>query len=189
MLNQSTRYYVPAPSTWPIFGSCALLSMALGAAFWFNGVGGAGPFVFAVLLVLPTCWWVRSGPSRTSPRAGMLQQAGRHLVPLGHGVVHLLRGDVLRRVLRRAVLRAPVSRCRGSGEGDKSTHAAVAGLHRRAGRVGPVRHRSGSSSRWPAWGMPLINTADPADLGRHGDDRAPCAAAPAPRAAAAVPRR
>ena len=37
MLNQSARYFIPEPSYWPIFGSVALLSMALGAASWFNG--------------------------------------------------------------------------------------------------------------------------------------------------------
>ena len=52
MLNESTRYYVPAPSTYPIFGSFALLSMAMGAAAWFNGVGPGKYFVFAGLLVL-----------------------------------------------------------------------------------------------------------------------------------------
>ena len=40
-------------------------------------------------------------------QARHLQRAGRPLVPHGDDVVHLLRGDVLRRVLRRAVLRAP----------------------------------------------------------------------------------
>ena len=39
MLNQSTRYYVPEPSTWPIFGSFALLMMGLCAASWFNRAG------------------------------------------------------------------------------------------------------------------------------------------------------
>ena len=38
MLSQSARYFVPDPSRWPIFGSIALLCMALGAATWFNGV-------------------------------------------------------------------------------------------------------------------------------------------------------
>ena len=52
MLSQSTRYYVPEPSTYPIFGSFALLSMAMGAAAWFNGVGFGKYFVFAGLLVL-----------------------------------------------------------------------------------------------------------------------------------------
>ena len=52
MLSQSTRYYVPEPSTWPIFGSFGLLSMALGAAAWFNGAGVGKYFVFLGLLVL-----------------------------------------------------------------------------------------------------------------------------------------
>jgi len=37
MLNQSARYFIPTPSTWPITGSIALLCMASGAASWFNG--------------------------------------------------------------------------------------------------------------------------------------------------------
>jgi cytochrome c oxidase subunit 3 len=52
MLNQSARYYVPAPSTWPICGSFALLSMALGAAAWFNGAGWGKFLVIAGLLLL-----------------------------------------------------------------------------------------------------------------------------------------
>ena len=52
MLSQSTRYYVPQPSTWPIFGSIALLLMALGAAAWFNGAGAGKYSVFAGLAVL-----------------------------------------------------------------------------------------------------------------------------------------
>src|SRR3989440_2831226 len=52
MLSQSNRYYVPQPSTWPIFGSFALLSMAMGAASWFNGVSWGKFLVFAGLAVL-----------------------------------------------------------------------------------------------------------------------------------------
>ena len=52
MLSQSTRYYIPQPSTWPIFGSFALLMMALGAAAWFNGAGSGKYLVFAGLAVL-----------------------------------------------------------------------------------------------------------------------------------------
>jgi cytochrome c oxidase subunit 3 len=52
MLSQSTRYYIPQPSTWPIFGSFALLMMALGAASWFNGVPQGKFLVFAGLAVL-----------------------------------------------------------------------------------------------------------------------------------------
>ncbi|HYC49007.1 MAG TPA: cytochrome c oxidase subunit 3 [Burkholderiales bacterium] len=52
MLSQSPRYYIPEPSTWPIFGSFGLLSMALGAAAWFNGAGWGKFLVIAGLLVL-----------------------------------------------------------------------------------------------------------------------------------------
>ena len=52
MLSQSPRYYIPEPSTWPIFGSFGLLSMALGAAAWFNGAGWGKYLVIAGFLVL-----------------------------------------------------------------------------------------------------------------------------------------
>ncbi len=52
MLSQSARYYIPQPSSWPIFGSFGLLSMALGAASWFNGAGWGKYLVFAGLIVL-----------------------------------------------------------------------------------------------------------------------------------------
>ena len=44
MLSQSTRYYLPEPSHWPVMGSCALLLMAIGAVLWMNGVA-PGPWV------------------------------------------------------------------------------------------------------------------------------------------------
>jgi len=48
-------YFVPQPSHWPIIGSCALLLMGTGAAFWFNGYP-PGPWVvlagFCFLLVM-----------------------------------------------------------------------------------------------------------------------------------------
>jgi cytochrome c oxidase subunit III len=46
MQSQSTRYYLPEPSGWPVVGSCALFLMALGAVLWMNG-GGAGPWIVA----------------------------------------------------------------------------------------------------------------------------------------------
>jgi cytochrome c oxidase subunit 3 len=52
MLSSSARYYIPDPSRYPIFGSVALLSMALGAATWFNGVPWGKFLVFGGLLVL-----------------------------------------------------------------------------------------------------------------------------------------
>jgi cytochrome c oxidase subunit III len=44
MLSQSTRYYLPEPSHWPIVGSCALLLLTFGGVLWMNGTG-AGPWV------------------------------------------------------------------------------------------------------------------------------------------------
>ena len=52
MLSQSARYFIPEPSRWPIFGSFALLSMALGAASWFNGWSPGKYLVVAGLLTL-----------------------------------------------------------------------------------------------------------------------------------------
>ena len=53
-------YFVPQPSHWPILGSCALLLMGTGAAFWFNSYP-AGPWVvlggFCVLLVMLFGWF------------------------------------------------------------------------------------------------------------------------------------
>ena len=53
-------YFVPQPSHWPILGSCALLLMGTGAAFWFNGYP-AGPWLvfagFCVLLVMLFGWF------------------------------------------------------------------------------------------------------------------------------------
>ena len=59
MLSQSARYFVPEPSSWPIFGSAALLSMALGAASWFNG-WAPGKYVLLVgvlILVYMMAGW------------------------------------------------------------------------------------------------------------------------------------
>ena len=53
-------YFVPQPSHWPVTGSCALLLMAFGAAFWVNSIG-AGPWLvaagFCVLLVMLFGWF------------------------------------------------------------------------------------------------------------------------------------
>ena len=58
MLSQSTRYFIPEPSSWPIFGSAALLSMALGAASWFNGWA---PGKYAVLVGLLILFYMMAG--------------------------------------------------------------------------------------------------------------------------------
>ena len=60
MLSQSARYYIPEPSTWPIFGSGALLLMASGAASWFND-WAPGKFVLlaglAILAYMIVGWF------------------------------------------------------------------------------------------------------------------------------------
>jgi cytochrome c oxidase subunit III len=60
MLSQSSRYYLPEPSHWPVVGSCALFLLAMGAVFWMNGYG-AGPWVvlagFAVLAYMLFGWF------------------------------------------------------------------------------------------------------------------------------------
>lgn len=54
------KYFVPEPSTYPIFGSAALLLMAMGAVLWFNSVG-PGPWVLslgvAVLIYMLFGWF------------------------------------------------------------------------------------------------------------------------------------
>ena len=61
MASQTSRYYVPDPSYWPIFGSFALLSMALGTVMWINGAGGVGKVIlgvgFVLLLVMLFGWF------------------------------------------------------------------------------------------------------------------------------------
>lgn len=60
MLSQSTRYYLPEPSHWPVVGSVALFLMALGAVLWMNGAG-AGAWVtlagMAVLVYMMFGWF------------------------------------------------------------------------------------------------------------------------------------
>jgi len=60
MSTKAQHYFVPAPSHWMIFGSVALLCMALGAAGWFNGAG-AGAWLlaagFAVLVFMMVKWF------------------------------------------------------------------------------------------------------------------------------------
>ena len=78
MLSQSTRYYLPEPSHWPVVGSCALFLMALGAVLWMNGAG-AGPWVvvagMAVLIYMMFGWF---GTVIRESRAGKYNQQVDH---------------------------------------------------------------------------------------------------------------
>ena len=122
---------------------------------------------------------VRHGDRRV--RAPAVQPEGGPVVPLEHELVHLLGGDVLRRVLRRAVLHPQPVRARPREPG---LEAAVAGLrravaHQRAVREGGVR--ADGRDRHPA-----PQHDHPADVGRDADDRAPRAQGGQPRRAEAV---
>ncbi|MEO8626727.1 MAG: cytochrome c oxidase subunit 3 [Betaproteobacteria bacterium] len=53
MSTQTGHYFIPEPSRWPIFGSIALLLMAIGATLWLNGAA-AGPWVLCTGLAVLT---------------------------------------------------------------------------------------------------------------------------------------
>jgi cytochrome c oxidase subunit 3 len=69
------RYYLPAPSSWPIKGSIALICVMVGAANWLHQVG-FGPYLFAfgfcMLLYMMHGWF---GLVIRENRAGLLQNA------------------------------------------------------------------------------------------------------------------
>ena len=96
-------------------------------------------------------------------RGRPLQRAGRPLVPHGHDVVHLLRGDVLRRVLRRAVLRAAAVVPWLGGEGAKARDERCCGPASSTAladqRPRQPRRRRRQLETIPAWGLPVLNTA------------------------------
>jgi cytochrome c oxidase subunit 3 len=48
MVSDASKYFVPEPSRWPIFGSIALLLMAFGATMWINREVVIGPWVLAL---------------------------------------------------------------------------------------------------------------------------------------------
>ena len=157
MSSQAGRYYIPDPSHWPIFGSIALLLMAFGATTWFNGggrpVGARRRPRCAGLHVVRLVWH-----GRPRKRRRPLQPAGRRLVPLGHELVHLLGSDVLRGVFRRALLHARALLSRGWDRAIR--RSAVAELQGRLAGCGSG-HRV-QFTPMGAWGIPAINTADPA---------------------------
>ena len=113
--HDANLYYVPHGSRWPVvrLGRAVHRDVRPGQLAQ-RGELGQGDVLRrprACLAAILFKWFgdvIRESISR------LLQQAGGHLVPHGHGVVHLFRGDVLRRVLRRAVLRAAAGACRGS---------------------------------------------------------------------------
>ena len=59
-MNNVQKYYLPEPTPWPIFGSSALLMMAVGAAAWVNRAA-PGPWLLAagaaLLLIMLIGWF------------------------------------------------------------------------------------------------------------------------------------
>lgn len=47
MISEKKRYYLPAPSSWPLKGSIALISIVIGAANWMHGEN-FGPYLLAL---------------------------------------------------------------------------------------------------------------------------------------------
>lgn len=52
MTENQDKYYLPSPSHWPIVGSVALLTMAIGFVMTMNHIGGGGTILVAGLLIL-----------------------------------------------------------------------------------------------------------------------------------------
>ena len=133
-----------SPRTGRSSARVALFLLGMGAALWMNAVP-AGPWLVAAgfaRAARDAVRLVRHGDRRI--RGAPVQQAGGRVVPLEHELVHLLRGDVLRRVLRRAVLHP---RALGARPGRPDVEARLARLHGElADRTG--RTSTSSSRRW-----------------------------------------
>ena len=129
-------YFVPAPSRYPVLVAIGLFFVILGAGQWINGHGwGAYSLLLGMVIWLTVLFqWFSDGHRRERRRPVFAPH--RRLLPLEHELVHLLGGDVLRRLLRRAVLGA---RARGADA-------------RQPGPPDPVARLQGrlAHARWPA---------------------------------------
>ena len=135
----------------------------LGAVTYFNDWAGGWVFLPGALLFACMFFgWFYTVIGEN--QHGIFNLPGGPLVPHGNDVVHLLRGDVLRRLLRRAVLRAHAlgAVARRRGRQDLHEHPAVAALRGTWPTNGPGHvggHADGTFETIPAFGLPAINTA------------------------------
>ena len=183
------KYYIPHGSKWPAVGAAALFITMLGTAAVLNGVerGTVDRLPRPRRRGLHVLRLVRHGHQRERGRP--LQRRRGSLVPHGHELVHLLRGDVLRGLLRRAVLRAPavgaVARRRGLAVHDEPVPVARV-------RVGLADQRPRQRGRLlrddPGVRAAGDQHRDPAHLGRDDHDRAPRAQGGQPRHPEDLPR-
>ncbi len=139
-----------------------LFFVILGAGQWINGAGwGKYSLLFGLLwLVRRAVPVVPRGHPRERRRP--VQPQDRPLVPLEHELVHLLGGDVLRRLLHRAVVDARRTRCRRSAA---STTRCCGPTSRPCGRASPAGATASPAgivepfqTMGPFW-LPTINTA------------------------------
>ena len=154
MLIQSTRYYLPEPSHWPVVGSCALFLLTLGGVLWMNGVG-AGPWV--VIAGLVTMIYMMFGWFGTVIRES---EAGKYNQQVDHSFRWGMSWFIFSEVMFFAVFFGALFYMRvlsvpGLASGDTM------------GQIWP-----GFSAQWPAsgpgieetftpmgaWGIPAINT-------------------------------
>ena len=106
-----------------------------------------------VLLYMMFRWF---GDVIRESEGGKYGALGGPVVPLGHELVHLLRGDVLRRLLRRAVLAARDVGARSREPATSNTYLWP-GFTGHWPSAGPGFEEK--FSPMGAWGMPALNTA------------------------------
>ena len=166
---QPGGYYFAPPSHWPIVGSVALLIMAFGGVMLMNSIGGGG-IVFAIgvaILVYMMFRWFGTVIARERGRQ-VQQQVD---MSFRWGMSWFIFSEVMffaaffgalfyMRVLSVPWLGAASSTKRCCGPSFKRRLAVRRpGLDEQFTPMG-------------AWGIPALNTAAAADLGRHGDLRA-----------------
>ncbi len=97
-------YFVPGPSRHPVMAAIGLFFVILGAEQWVNGAAwGAYSLAFGLTFwSVVTFQWFRDSVMRERERS--LRTQDRPLLPLEHELVHLLRGDVLWRLLHGALV-------------------------------------------------------------------------------------
>ncbi len=101
------EYFIPEPSKWPIVGTIALTTTVIGAVNTIHSMSAGGSMSLLLpvgLLLIAYLFFGWFGAVIDESMAGQLQRTGRSLIPYRHVVVHLLRSDVLCRLLRRPVL-------------------------------------------------------------------------------------
>jgi cytochrome c oxidase subunit 3 len=109
-------YYVPASPRHPVMAAIGLFFVILGAGQWINGHDW-GKYSLA-LAWCGGCLCCTSGSGcRPRKRRRPVRLQDRPVLPLEHELVHLLGGDVLRRLLHRPVVGArALGACMGSLE-------------------------------------------------------------------------